>query len=203
VRRKIDLFSRVYVINECVSNQVFHAFSTVVFLLAATASFGADSSDVNKALHLDTLHEAAPDIELLDGAGATSHLVDYHGKNVILHFWASWCEPCKKELAQLDQLAKAGTASGVVLVPISGDDSAQPKQVKDARKFLASVPGHLPFFLAAPGKGRDRFLTWGVPVTYFIDRSGKLIARALGPRDWSAQPDLPELLAKIFGEEKK
>ncbi len=170
----------------------------VVFLLAAATSFGADS-DVKKALHLDMLHEAAPDIELLNGAGGTSHLVDYHGKNVILHFWASWCEPCKKELAQLDQLAKAGAASGVVLVPISGDDSAQPKQVKDAQKFLASVPGHLPFFLAEPGKSRDRFLTWGIPVTYFIGKDGKLIARALGPRDWSAEPDLAGLLVKIFG----
>lgn len=186
------------------SNQIFHAFSTVlIFLAATTSSLAADVSDVKKTLHLDLLHEMAPNIELLNGAGATSHLVDYQGKNVILHFWASWCEPCKKELTQLNQLAKAGAANGVVLVPISGDDSAQPKQVKEAQKFLTGVPGQLPFFLAAPSKARDRFLTWGIPVTYFIGKDGKLIARALGPRDWSAQPDLPGLLAKIFGEEKK
>jgi thiol-disulfide isomerase/thioredoxin len=177
-----------------VSNRVFHSFSTLIFsLLIANHSFGA-----SPPLHLDTLHEIAPDIELINGGGAASHLVDYRGKNVILHFWASWCEPCKKELEQLDLLAKAGAANGVVLVPISGDDSTQSREVKNAQKFLASVPGNLPFFLVTPSKGRDRFLTWGVPVTYFIDRSGKLIARALGPRNWSEQPDLQGFLATIF-----
>jgi thiol-disulfide isomerase/thioredoxin len=182
------------------SGRYFQFLSILFTFFTSSQSFGAGLPALNDAkaiLHLDLLHEVAPDIELLDGAGAASHLVDYHGKNVILHFWASWCEPCKKELVGLNQLVKAGTSSGVVLVPVSGDDSGQ---VKNAQKFLASVPGELPFFLAAPSKGRDRFLTWGLPVTYFIDRSGKLIARAMGPRDWAEQKDLPGLLKKIFGE---
>jgi thiol-disulfide isomerase/thioredoxin len=173
------------------------------FIILFSSFAQSAETSPSSALHLDTLHEMAPDIELLNGAGAGAHLVDYRGKDVILHFWASWCEPCKKELSELDKLAKASAKMGVVLVPVSGDDSTQINQVKDAQKFIGSVPGGLPFFIAAPSKGRDRFLTWGVPVTYFIDRSGKLIARALGPRDWPAEPDLAGTLAKIFGDQNK
>jgi thiol-disulfide isomerase/thioredoxin len=175
----------------------FLNFLSSMLLLGSSLS-SSHAGDPRSTLHLDLLHELAPDIELLDGAKAASHLVDYRGKNVILHFWASWCEPCKKELAGLAKLSQAGAANGVVLVPVSGDDSSQTSLVKDAQKFISSVPGQLPFFIAAPSKGRDRFLTWGVPVTYFIDRQGKLIARALGPRDWAEQPDLGGLLSQIF-----
>jgi cytochrome c biogenesis protein CcmG/thiol:disulfide interchange protein DsbE len=173
-------------------------FTPLLILFCALSAL-ADSNPIS-ALHLDKLHENAPDLVLLDSSGKTTHLSDYHGKLVILHFWASWCTPCLKELPDLEKLAQAGQSNGVVFLPVSADEVSGSKK---AQKFLSQVQGGLPFFLAASGDHLDRYLTWGIPVTYFIDGSGKLLARAMGPRSWSSQKNLSELLSRLFQVQNK
>lgn len=75
----------------------------------------------------------APDFSLKDTGGKTVKLSGLRGKVVLVDFWATWCEPCKKELPELDKLAKAYKAAGgnVVIVAVNIDDD------KDkALKFL-------------------------------------------------------------------
>lgn len=62
-------------------------------------------------------------------------LVQYRGKILILDFWASWCEPCRKEFSALNDLFKKYRKSGVVVVGINVD-----AEETDAKKFLESNP---------------------------------------------------------------
>jgi thiol-disulfide isomerase/thioredoxin len=76
----------------------------------------------------------APSFSLPGRDGGTVELSALKGKVVLVDFWATWCEPCKKELPALDKLAKyyQDKKLDVVIVAINID-----KDKKNADKFLA------------------------------------------------------------------
>jgi len=74
------------------------------------------------------------DFTLDDVDGRAHSLSDYLGNNVILiSFWATWCEPCKKEMDQLQRLFDAHKDKGLVILSISMDE---PETQGDARPFV-------------------------------------------------------------------
>ncbi len=144
------------------------------------------SEETTKEIPLDTLALRAPPLILRSGDGATKSLADFHGKPLLLHFWASWCAPCQKELPVLADLVKVKGGGEIQFLPVSIDAlETQPK----ARALLASLAPRLPFWSVgdAPDKSEGKSLwAWGLPLTYFVSPDGILVARAMGPRDWAA-----------------
>ena len=132
--------------------------------------------------HLQRLDEAAPDFLLRDPSGSVLHLGELRGHAVILHFWATWCEPCRAELPTLEALVRQVSDSGVILVAVAIDTEADAARI---RRFVHDLGVGFPVYLARDGAISDRYWSWGVPVTYLIDPGGRLVARALGPRDWA------------------
>src|SRR5690242_10411134 len=59
--------------------------------------------------------QRAPEFSLPSLQGSTVSLASLRGKVVLIDFWAQWCEPCKKELPQLDKLSKEYAGKGVVI----------------------------------------------------------------------------------------
>src|SRR6266496_6357477 len=72
----------------------------------------------------------APDFTIQD-PDRTVSLNQFHGKIVVLNFWATWCPPCVEELPSLEQMQKDLGDKGVVVLGVSVDDSAD-----DYHKFL-------------------------------------------------------------------
>ncbi|MEO8041165.1 MAG: TlpA disulfide reductase family protein, partial [Acidobacteriota bacterium] len=73
---------------------------------------------------------------LKDLTGADQSLANYRGRVVVLNFWATWCEPCKKEMPDLSSIQKDYAALGVQVIGAAGDaatDSA--KVLKFIREF--------------------------------------------------------------------
>lgn len=142
------------------------------------------------ALDLHTLDEMAPDMYL----GPGKMLSDLRGHWVLLHFWATWCEPCIDELPALERFYRRGDRQfEFVTVAMDGKDA-------DAViGFRAQFGITLPVVMEPDAGGHRPYTGWGLPATYFIAPDGRVIGRALGVRDWDKVETGP-LLQRLGGE---
>jgi peroxiredoxin len=170
----------------------------IALLMAAFSVPVAYSSNRQQVLHqyqMDELHQAAPDFTFSDAQGRKINLASYRGKAILLHFWASWCTPCQKELPDLALLSKQLDSRRWVFLPISVDE---PEQRAKAAKFIEGLKPQMPFYQLTDSKAADKYKTWGLPVTYLISPSGEIVARALGRRDWVSSPAAIHDLNELF-----
>ena len=123
----------------------------------------------------------APDFTVVDLAGKEHKLSDFVGKPIVLNFWASWCGPCKSEMPDFQKAYETcGDRIHFVMVNLT-DGSGE--TVKTASDFISSAGYTFPVYYDTRS---DAAMTYGVnavPVTYFIDASGQLIAYGQGALD--------------------
>jgi thiol-disulfide isomerase/thioredoxin len=119
--------------------------------------------------------------------GAVVGLDSFHGRPLVLNFWATWCVPCVKELPQLEQLAASQPAHGVAVIAVSADRGG----AAAVRPFLARHPlTHLQILLD-PGSDAVHLLgTVGFPTTLIIDAAGRVRGRLEGPAAWGGAAGL-------------
>ncbi len=142
-----------------------------VLLLAAGTAGAAD-------WHYDRFDEPAPAWELAPGRDSQA----LRGRWVLLHFWATWCRPCREELPALARFAAGVAARGVTLETVAIDAGLDEASLA---AWLAELPVAVPAAAASAGRVPAVYWTRGVPVTYLVDPQGRLVARMLGPRTWN------------------
>jgi cytochrome c biogenesis protein CcmG, thiol:disulfide interchange protein DsbE len=115
----------------------------------------------------------------LNGTG-TLDLASLRGKAVVLNFWASWCGPCKAEAPKLEQLWHEYRSKGVVFVGVDSNDASS-----DALRFMTAHGITYPVVSDKNGLvAANRYDIADLPVTYFVDRRGRLVgAHLLGAVD--------------------
>lgn len=160
-------------------------------MLVLARAVAADDGD---SLGLEVLADALPSFTLLatDG-GAPLSTGDLRGKTVLLHFWATWCTPCKDELPALDGLATQLDNQHFAVVLAAIDNNVPASQVQS---FARGIGVRLPIYLANERGISNSFWAWGVPVSYLIDGQGHFIGRLRGPRPWD-QPALRAALLRL------
>lgn len=125
----------------------------------------------------------------LDGSGDFT-LQDLRGDVVVLNVWATWCEPCKREIPALSSIASAYVGTDLHLIGVSIDRTQSDAQITAFAHQLGAT-----YTLAHDPENdfSSVFHTAGVPVTVLIDRSGQLV------RQWPGdiQDHLPELREAI------
>lgn len=116
------------------------------------------------------------------------------GKVVLVNFWATWCEPCRKEMPELVRIAKGMKAQGLELITISADE---PEDEKIALEFIAKAGVAGPTY-ARRAKNDDKFINaidpkWSgaLPALILYDRSGKKV------KSWIGESDLKVVQAEI------
>ena len=134
----------------------------------------------------------APDFTLTDLDGRKLSLSDYKGKVVLLNFWATWCGPCRTEIPHFIEMQDKLGPDGFQVIGISMDDDAKP-----VRKFYQQYKLNYP---VAVGDDKLADLYGGVlglPVSFIIDREGRIYAKHVGATNASEfDSEVRDLLAK-------
>ena len=117
----------------------------------------------------------APDFQLLDLDGQTISLSDLKGKPVLLNFWASWCGPCRSEMAYLQEIYEERSGEGLVLLAINiGESSSQ------VQEFLQKRNLSLPVLLDTQNRVAEQYGVQFLPTTFFIDKDGIIQDKIVG-----------------------
>jgi thiol-disulfide isomerase/thioredoxin len=115
--------------------------------------------------------------------GGRRDLASKTGKGLILHFWATWCGPCREEMPELVKFVRdTKDDPRVEFLAVSVDEDWT---VVDAWLKERGISG-LPVALDPKGAIAVRYGTTGYPETFFIAPSGEIVQHAVGMMDWSS-----------------
>lgn len=130
--------------------------------------------------------------EILTSSGKTVTLDHFSGKVVLLNFWATWCAPCRRELPALDRLQAALGPKGLDVVAVSIDDDGLSAVAPFFRRYglrnlsIYLDPQRRTGYLNATNPSHGEFAIYALPITYLIDRQGRVVGYFPGPFDWGS-----------------
>jgi thiol-disulfide isomerase/thioredoxin len=116
------------------------------------------------------------DLTLQDMNGNAVKLADYKGKVILLNVWATWCGPCQAEIPELVEAYNKYKDQGVVIVGVSLDDTAETLRAYAPKKNM-----NYPSLLMQDDFDEAYGPIFGVPITFFIARDGKISRKHFGP----------------------
>lgn len=171
-------------------------FPCCLFLILVLAAEGGEG-DLFSKMRINPIKgdKKAPDFSLKDLTGKKVEIKDYKGKIIFLNFWATWCVPCKEEMPSLEVLHERFKGEKFVLLTVSVDYEG----LKVVHGFLDKHSYTFPVLLDPNGETLDLFEVKGIPTTFIIDKKGRVIGRALGPRDWRS-PEVFSLVNLLVGK---
>jgi thiol-disulfide isomerase/thioredoxin len=119
----------------------------------------------------------APEAFAFDG-DLNPALAQFKGKWILLHFWATWCPPCRAEMPKLDRLSQQ-LKSKLVVVTMSEDEN-----INDVTKFFNRQKPAFEVLLDNKQELAKRLGLQRYPESFLVSPAGKIIWRFSGPREW-------------------
>lgn len=111
----------------------------------------------------------APPFSAVDAAtGAAVRLSDLRGKPVLLNFWATWCQPCRAEMPELEA-ARRDWEGRAHVIALGADESETPQQML---RFARELGIGIAMLYDGTGAAARAYQVRGLPTTFFIDRRG-------------------------------
>ena len=117
----------------------------------------------------------APDFQTTLSSGEPVSLKDYRGKSVLLTFWATWCEPCKKEMPEIQAAYEAHKEEGLTVLAVNFGEKGG-----EAQAFADKMGLTFPVLLDRKINIAEQYGVVSLPVTFFIDRNGMIRERVFG-----------------------
>lgn len=114
-------------------------------------------------------NQRAPAFTAIDTKGKTISLSEYHGKYVLLNFWASWCSPCIEEIPAIKRIRDSYPEDKLQIISITYD--------RDTMAFSKAVQKYNMNWIHIFGD-EDLIKKYGdqaVPMVYLLDETGKVI----------------------------
>ncbi len=121
----------------------------------------------------------APPFLLRDLDGKEQGLEHYRGRVLLVHFWATWCVPCKDELPTIGALWERYKDNEFVVVAIAADSK------RAVVPFAKEYGLRFPVLIDQYGSALRAYRAWALPASYVVGKSGMIEWIALGPRDWT------------------
>lgn len=120
--------------------------------------------------------EVAPDFTVTMFDGSTVKLSDLKGKVVLLNFWATWCPPCRAELARVQKdIINRFKGKPFVFLPVSRGDS------REAVEAFRNKMGYtFPMGLDSDSTLYRKYAKTYIPRNFLIDKSGRVVKASVG-----------------------
>jgi thiol-disulfide isomerase/thioredoxin len=144
--------------------------AALLVVAAAPLHGAADGLDVGAALREATL-------EGLNGP--QRKLSEFRGRPLLINVWASWCGPCRAEMASLERLAWRDDASYFTIIGISTDDYAE-----NAKAALAAGNATISHFIDRNLYMEKMLGASRLPLTVLVDADGRVVEKIYGAREW-------------------
>jgi len=158
-----------------------------IFIYNAELSAKTDNRGMDKLFSIVGVIRVPPDkdpvaINLKDMNGKNISLSDYNGKIVFLNFWTTWCPTCRIEMPSMEKLHQKLKNKDFAMLTINLQESAS--QVK---AFFKEFKLTFTALLDSNGEVGASFGIRAIPTTYILDKTGRIIGRVNGPREWDSK----------------
>ena len=137
--------------------------------------------------------EILPDAAMRGLNGPSKKLSEFRGKPLLINVWASWCGPCRAEMASLERLAWMDVGESFTVIGISTDD-----YVNKAKGALQASNATISHFIDSNLRLENMLGASRLPLTVFVDAEGRVLKKIYGARAWDA-PQTLRLITDTFG----
>jgi thiol-disulfide isomerase/thioredoxin len=138
--------------------------------------------------------EVLRDVTMAGLNGPPRKLSDFRGKPLVINVWASWCGPCRAEMASLERLAWREQSSYFNVIGISTDD-----YVDRAQTALNEQNATISHFIDAKQVLENMLGASHIPLTVLVDADGRILEKVSGARDWDSPASLSIIEAAFSG----
>lgn len=125
--------------------------------------------------------ERVPDFTVNDLEGNPISLSDFHGKKVLLNFWASWCPPCRAEMPYMERIYQEYKKDDIAIVAVNMLTTE--KSIDDVHQFIEDFELSFPIPVDEEGELGETFEIMSYPTSYFIDSDGVIRSKMIGTMD--------------------
>lgn len=167
------------------------AFSVTAFLFLSYANVSA--SNIEPPFGIRNYDVGmAPNFTLQDIDGEDVSLSNSKGHWVFLHFWASWCGPCREEMPTIQSLASTfkNDQLEIIMINTAEDDDT-------IFEFLGSIEVDLTSLMDADGLVTEVWKPRGLPTSFLINPKGEIKYQAIGGREWD-KPLYTDFIKKLI-----
>lgn len=166
-----------------------NAIRLTILLLCLGAAAGAAAQQSPAEIPIGgTLQDAT----LRGLNGPPRKLSEFFGKPLVVNVWASWCGPCRAEMASLERLAWSGSRD-LIVIGISTDDY-EDRAVAALTSSNATITHFIDQNLAMEKMlGATR-----LPLTVLVGPDGRILDKVYGARDWDGAAALAHI-DSVFG----
>nr|NIV99410.1 redoxin domain-containing protein [Candidatus Saccharibacteria bacterium] len=125
------------------------------------------------------------EVTLKDLNGQQVSLSDFRGKIVFINFWTTWCLACVIEMPSMEKLHQKFKDKDFVMLAINLQESAS-----KIKQFYKEYKLTFTTLLDTTGDVGTGFGIRSIPTTYILDKNGRIIGKALGPREWESKESI-------------
>src|SRR6201987_3509135 len=148
-----------------------------LFGLVGCNQKSASPSPTAKQFTAGEVGSSLPDFSVKDLQGHPLSSADLGGKVLLIDFWATWCQPCKKEMPGYQSLADRYGSNGLVAIGFKFDTMPD---MEDPLQFAKGIGVHYPLAVAADDLKQKFGGIEGLPTTMLYDRQGILRLKVIG-----------------------
>lgn len=119
------------------------------------------------------------EIILKDMDGRERKLSEFRGSIIFLNFWATWCVPCRREMPSMERLYQRFKENDFIMIGINIEEPVQ-----FVKEFFEDHKLSFISLLDSTGEVRERFRIRAIPSTFILDKTGRIIGKAFGEKEW-------------------